>query len=146
MILSRAQGNREEQALGQYQQAVLIAFEDANSALTAYAKEQIRRQSLVRSVQANERALKLADDLYRHGLTDFIRVLVSQRGLYLSQDSLVQSDHFVALNLVAIYKALGGGWEVSEAGRLAQRPLQSNEPRLKRSLLLIWNTSPCSQI
>jgi multidrug efflux system outer membrane protein len=111
---------REEQAFAQYQQIVLIAFEDVNSALTAYAKEQIRRQSLVQSVQANERALKLADDLYRHGLTDFIRVLVSQRGLYLSQDSLVQSDQFVALNLVAIYKALGGGWSVDEAGRLAQ--------------------------
>jgi multidrug efflux system outer membrane protein len=111
---------REEQAFAQYQHIVLIAFEDVNSALTAYAKEQIRRQSLVQSVQANERALKLADDLYRHGLTDFIRVLVSQRGLYLSQDSLVQSDQFVALNLVAIYKALGGGWAVDEAGRLAQ--------------------------
>jgi multidrug efflux system outer membrane protein len=73
---------REEQALAQYQQTVLLAFEDVDSALTAYAKEQIRRQSLVRSAQANERALSLAEDLYRHGLTDFIRVLESQRGLY----------------------------------------------------------------
>ncbi|MGA8182254.1 MAG: efflux transporter outer membrane subunit [Terriglobia bacterium] len=107
---------RAEQALAQYQQTILIAFEDVDSALTAYAKEQIRRQSLVQSVQANKRALKLADNLYRHGLADFIRVLESQRGLYQAQDSLVQSDQFVALNLVAIYKALGGGWKVDEAG------------------------------
>jgi multidrug efflux system outer membrane protein len=111
----RVQEAREEQALAQYQQTVLIAFEDVDSALTAYAKEQIRRQSLVQSVQANKRALKLAEDLYRHGLTDFVRVLESQRGLYQAQDSLVQSDQFVALNLVALYKALGGGWGVDEA-------------------------------
>ncbi len=111
---------REEQALAQYEQTVLVAFEDVDSALTAYAKEQIRRQSLVQSVQANNRALKLADNLYRHGLTDFIRVLDSQRGLYRAQDSLVQSDEFVALNLVALYKALGGGWRAGDVGKSAR--------------------------
>ncbi len=113
----RVQEAREEQALAQYKETILIAFEDVDSALTAYAKEQIRRQSLVQSVQANQRALKLADDLYRHGLTDFIRVLESQHGLYQAQDSLVLSHQFVALNLVALYKALGGGWEVAEVSR-----------------------------
>jgi multidrug efflux system outer membrane protein len=105
------QNARQEEALNQYQQTVLVAFEDVNSALTAYAKEQIRRQSLVHSVQANQRALELADNLYRQGLADFIRVLASQRGLYLSQDALVQSEQTVSLNLVSLYKSLGGGWE-----------------------------------
>lgn len=114
------QNAREKEALNQYQQTVLVAFEDVDAALTAYAKEQIRRQSLKRSVQANQKALDLADNLYRQGLTDFIRVLTSQRGLYLSQDALVRSDQAVALDLVALYKALGGGWETVE-------PAGSNE-------------------
>ena len=95
--------------VAQYQQTLLVSFEDVESALTAYAREQIRRQSLAQSVQANQRALDLAEDLYRQGLTDFIRVLVSQRGVYLAQDALVQSDQYVSLDLVALYKALGGG-------------------------------------
>lgn len=116
----QVQNAREEQALNQYQQTILVAFEDVDSALTAYAKEQIRRHSLMQAVQANQRALDLADDLYRQGLTDFIRVLVSQRGLYLSQDALIQSDQSVAVDLVALYKALGGGWETAEANQETQ--------------------------
>jgi outer membrane protein TolC len=78
--------------------------------LTAYAKEQIRRQSLAHSAQANEKAVALAGDLYRHGLADFQRVLDSQRSLYQSQDALIESDRAVASDLIALYKALGGGW------------------------------------
>jgi len=116
----RVQEAREEEALAQYEQTILLAFEDVDSALTAYAKEQIRRASLAQSVRAYQKALRLADDLYRHGLADFIRVLDSQRGLYEAQDSLVQSDQSVALNLVALYKALGGGWEVPEGSKEVQ--------------------------
>ncbi len=107
----RVQNARQEQVLAGYEQTVLLAFADVERSLTAYAKEQIRRQSLAESVQANQKALVLANDLYDHGLTDFLRVLASERGLYQSQDSLVQSDQAVALNLVSLYKALGGGWK-----------------------------------
>lgn len=106
------QSAREEEALNQYQQSILVAFEDVSGSLTAYAKEQIRRRSLLQSVEANQKALNLAESLYRRGLSDFLHVLNSERGLYQSQDALVQSDGFVALNLVALYKALGGGWRV----------------------------------
>ncbi len=98
------QSAREEEALNQYQQSILVAFEDVSGSLTAYAKEQIRRRSLSQSVEANQKALHLAESLYRRGLSDFLHVLNSQRGLYQSQDALVQSDGFVALNLVALYK------------------------------------------
>lgn len=107
----RVQNARQEQALARYEQTVLVSFEEVESALTAYAKEQLRRESLVQSVQASQRAQKLADDLYRHGLADFLRVLVSQRALYQAQAAVVRSDRDVALDLVALYKALGGGWE-----------------------------------
>jgi outer membrane protein, multidrug efflux system len=79
--------------------------------LTAYAKEQTRRQSLARAAQANEKAVALADDLYLHGPADFLRVLESQRSLYQSQDALIESERAISSDLIALYKALGGGWE-----------------------------------
>ena len=110
----RVQNARQEQALDQYQQTVLTALEDAENALTAYAREQVRRESLVLSVQANKRALELSTELYKSGLADFLQVLDSERSLYASQDALVQSDQIVSLNLVQLYKALGGGWQEEE--------------------------------
>jgi NodT family efflux transporter outer membrane factor (OMF) lipoprotein len=102
---------RQEEALAVYEQSVLTAFEDVENALTAYAHEQVRRQSLTRAVEADEKAAQLAEDLYRHGLADFLRVLESQRSLYQSQDALIESDQIVSSNLIALYKALGGGWK-----------------------------------
>ena len=83
----------------------------SETALTAYAQEQTRRQSLARAAQANGQAVALAGDLYRHGLADFLRVLESQRSLYQSQDALIESERAVSSDLIALYKALGGGWE-----------------------------------
>jgi NodT family efflux transporter outer membrane factor (OMF) lipoprotein len=102
---------RQEETLAGYEQSVLAAFEDVENALTAYAHEQLRRQSLARAVAADEQAVHLAEDLYRHGLADYLRVLESQRSLYQSQDALIDSDQAVSANLIALYKALGGGWE-----------------------------------
>ena len=107
----RVQNARQEQALDTYQQTVLVALEDAENALTAYAREQTRRESLSQSVQANEQALELSTQLYNNGLADFLHVLDSERSLYAAQDALVQSDQTVSLNLVQLYKALGGGWQ-----------------------------------
>jgi NodT family efflux transporter outer membrane factor (OMF) lipoprotein len=107
----RVQNARQEQALDVYEQTVLVALEDAENALTAYAREQTRRESLSQSVQANEQALELSTQLYNNGLTDFLHVLDSERSLYAAQDALVQSDQTVSLNLVQLYKALGGGWK-----------------------------------
>ncbi len=106
----RVQDARQEQALAQYEQTALNAFEEVERALTAYAKEQIRRESLVVAEQASGRALDLATQLYSHGLVDFLRVLESQRSLYETQDAVIQSDRAVSEDLIALYKALGGGW------------------------------------
>jgi len=107
----RVQNARQEQALDSCQQTVLVALEDAENALTAYAREQTRRKSLAQSVRANERALELATQLYNNGLADFLGVLDSERSLFAAQDALVQSDQAVSLDLVQLYKALGGGWQ-----------------------------------
>lgn len=110
----RVQNARQEQALANYEQTVLSAFEDVENALTAYAKEQLRFRKLHASVQAQRAALSLSRDLYKNGLADFLRVLDSQRSLYQAQDALVQSQKTVSEDLVALYKALGGGWEPQE--------------------------------
>jgi multidrug efflux system outer membrane protein len=107
----RIQNTRQEQALNTYEQTVLTALEDVENALVAYAKEQIRREKLSESVEANRQALELSTQLYKSGLADFLGVLDSERSLYLAQDELVQSDQTVSLNLVQLYKALGGGWK-----------------------------------
>jgi len=107
----RVQNARQEQALDAYEQTVLVALEDAENTLTAYAREQTRRESLSQSVQADEQALALSTQLYNNGLTDFLRVLDSERSLYAAQDALVQSDQTVSLDLVQLFKALGGGWQ-----------------------------------
>jgi NodT family efflux transporter outer membrane factor (OMF) lipoprotein len=102
---------RQEQAVTQYEKTVLAAFEDVENALVSYAKEQTRYRSLMNAVVANRRALALADELYKNGLVDFLNVLDSQRALYLAESDLAQSEATMATNLVALYKALGGGWE-----------------------------------
>jgi outer membrane protein, multidrug efflux system len=106
----RVQNARQEQALASYEQTVLTAFEDVENALVAYAKEQVRFQSLQASDNAERRALNLSLDLYKNGLADFLRVLDSERSLYSTEDALVQSQKTVSENLIALYKALGGGW------------------------------------
>ncbi len=107
----RVQNARVDQALAAYEQSMLAAFTDVETALTAYAKEQTRRQSLEHAAQANDQAVTLALDLYRHGLADFLRVLESQRSLYESQDAVIESDRAVSSDLIELYKALGGGWK-----------------------------------
>jgi len=108
----RLQNARQEEALANYEATVLGSMLDVETALTAYAKEQTRRQSLTAAATATQQALTLSQQLYQNGLTDFLPVLDAQRSLYAAQDSLAQSDRDVALDLVALYKALGGGWEV----------------------------------
>jgi len=110
----RLQDARQEEALANYEQTVLSSMQDVESALTGYAKEQVRRRSLGEAVQAGQRALQLSEQLYKNGLADYLQVLDSQRSLYANEDALAESDRTVAVNLVALYKALGGGWEGEE--------------------------------
>lgn len=106
-----SQETRREQSLLAYQSAVLNAFREVEDTLVAYAKEQERRASLAQSVEASQLAVSLAEERYRRGLTAFLDVLETQRALYQAQSNLVASEAQVSTDLVALYKALGGGWE-----------------------------------
>jgi len=105
---------RQVQALAAFEQSVLVALEDVENGLVAYLREADRRRLLEAAVAADRKSVELADDLYRKGLTSFIDVLDAQRALYLAQAELAKSQAQVTLELVALYKALGGGWESKE--------------------------------
>jgi outer membrane protein, multidrug efflux system len=105
-----------DERLARYRSAYNSALEDVENALTAYYAERERNRILVRSVQVNEEATTLALDRYRRGLTTFLDVLATQRALYNAQSSLSQSEANTLTDLVSLYKALGGGWDLPNRG------------------------------
>lgn len=109
--LELRQAQQQEAALT-FQKTVLQAWHDVDNALTAYRAEQIRRDELTHAVAENRRALALAQSRYQQGVADFLTVLDAERSLLAAQQQLADSTTTVSLDLVALYKALGGGWEV----------------------------------
>jgi len=107
----RVQEALRDQAFITYRQTVLGAFQDVENALIAFAKEQEHYKSLKDSVVANSKAFDLSLKLYTEGLLEFLNVLVAQNSLYAVENALVQSNSNISTDLIALYKALGGGWE-----------------------------------
>ncbi len=103
----------QQELLAAYEGVVLHAFEDVEDALVGFSHEQSTRAQLADAVRANERAADLARRAYGQGLTDFLTVLVAEQSVFTSQDTLAQTERDVALQLVALYKAVGGGWEAA---------------------------------
>jgi outer membrane protein, multidrug efflux system len=107
----RAADARTEAALAQYEQRVLVALEETDNALVDFQRQQARRDLLRASAQASEKAFGLAKLRYQFGVADFLTVLDAERTRLLAQDLLADSETRTALSLIALYKALGGGWE-----------------------------------
>jgi NodT family efflux transporter outer membrane factor (OMF) lipoprotein len=101
---------RTTQASIQYEAVVLRALQEVEDALAAYAQEQIRRDRLSDAVTAAQQTADLAIQRYNSGLRDFRDVLDAQRSLVSLQDQLVSSRSNVSTAVVALYRALGGGW------------------------------------
>ena len=104
------QNAREEEALLQYQKQILTALEEVEIALSAHTRERSREASLRAAVDSTRRALALATDRYTSGLENFLSVLDAERSVYAAEDQLVRSEKNTAVTLIAVYKALGGGW------------------------------------
>jgi outer membrane protein TolC len=102
---------QDEQALLTYRKTVLNALAEVEDALVAYAKERTRHQVLQASAADFKRSQMLALDSYEEGYASYLDVLDAQRSLYQAQDSVAQSDQQLIDDLIAIYKALGGGWQ-----------------------------------
>jgi len=105
------QDARFQQLHEQYQEAVLRAAREVDDSAVGFARTGEQILLLSDSVQASQRSLRIAMIQYREGLADFQRVIDSQRVLFSQQDLLVASRGSLAQNLIALYKAMGGGWE-----------------------------------
>lgn len=94
-----------------YEQAVLGALADAESALSAYAEELRTLDYLRSAASASDQAANISQRLYEQGLTDFLTVLDAERRREEAADRKAQSHTRVLLNMARVYKALGGGWQ-----------------------------------
>ena len=104
-----------EIALAQYERAIQSAFREVADALAGRATlvEQLRAQQA--QARAEEVRHRLADLRYRNGAASYLDVLDAQRAEFAAQQALVQTQLQQAQNLVAVYKALGGGWTEAAA-------------------------------
>lgn len=102
---------RTDGALARYEQAVLRALEDTEGSLIAYSRAVEREASLADAAQASAVAAQLASVRYEEGVSDFLLVLDAERTQLEADDRLAQSRADSATALVAVYKALGTGWQ-----------------------------------
>ncbi|MFN7374298.1 MAG: efflux transporter outer membrane subunit [bacterium] len=109
--LINVQEARVAGALAVYEQSVLVALREVDTAVIGLMQQQLQTASLKEAESAQARAVELATKLYREGLTDFISVLDTERNLFVLQDQAAESRGKVTLRLIELYKSLGGGWE-----------------------------------
>jgi NodT family efflux transporter outer membrane factor (OMF) lipoprotein len=107
----RVQDALFQQLIVNYENTVLQAAQEVEDAIVAFLRTQEEAKFLAGSVAASKRAVDLSMLQYREGLADYQRVLDSQRSLTIAQDNHTVIRGSVVTNLVALYKALGGGWE-----------------------------------
>lgn len=98
-----------------YEQTVLLALEEVEDAMAAYANEQDRIQSLEAASAAAEKSTELVSELYRSGLTDFQNMLTMEQAQLTQQDELAVNKGLLGVYLAQIYKSLGGGWNMETA-------------------------------
>jgi NodT family efflux transporter outer membrane factor (OMF) lipoprotein len=110
----RFQDARFQELLLTYQTTVLRAQQEVEDALAGFLRYQENAQSLALSAAAAKSSLDLAFIQYSQGSTDFTTVLVAQQALLSVQDNLATAMGSISTNLVGIYRALGGGWEISQ--------------------------------
>jgi NodT family efflux transporter outer membrane factor (OMF) lipoprotein len=100
---------KQKEAYLAYEKAVLEALQETETAMTRYLKEEIRRQTLARSVADLKESVRLSNLRYQEGVISFLDVLDAQRALYAAEIELARSEAEAATHLIALYKALGGG-------------------------------------
>ncbi|UTF59144.1 efflux transporter outer membrane subunit [Gilvimarinus sp. DA14] len=102
---------RTQARLAEFEQSVLVALEETDNSLQNYTREEQRRAGLQQAAKASAKAAELAGRKFELGNGDFLTVLDAQRSQLDVSAQLAQSDIQVLLNLIAVYKSLGGGWD-----------------------------------
>jgi len=124
----RIQEEKASQLLLTYRQKVLVAIEEVENAIIGFNLSRTRCEYLTEATAATTEAVDMVLDQYQNGLTDFNNVLVTQRDLHFRQDRLVATETDLVLNLIALYKALGGGWNYGEPFVPPQELLDPSRP------------------
>jgi len=107
-----------QESIANYEQTVLLALEEVENAVVGFNKERVRRKALARTVEAAENSLESVLALYREGKVDFQNVLDTQRTLFLAQNGLAISEGQIVIQLITLYRAMGGGWKSSKSPTL----------------------------
>ena len=107
----RVQDARLQQLIASYQNTVLNAAREVEDAMTGFLEDKVQAGYLAEAVAASRRSVDISSLQYSEGLTDYQRVLDAQRSLTRDQDALARVQGSFAINLVNMYKALGGGWQ-----------------------------------
>ena len=110
----RLQDATLQQLLINYQNAVLVAQQQVSDAIATFLESRVQADNLRQSVRAARNALGVAREQYEQGATNFTTVLVSEQNVFQAESSLALAEGNVALGLTAIYRALGGGWQIRE--------------------------------
>jgi hypothetical protein len=108
----RSQDAFFQQLLTTYQSTVLRANREVEDSLIAFLKAQEQTRYLSQAVEAAKESVEIAQVQYRQGAIDFNQVFTLERDLTNLQQQLAQAQGDIALNLVGVYRALGGGWQV----------------------------------
>ena len=108
----RVEDARFQQLAVEYENTVLQAVQEVEDAMTAFLRTQEQVTFLADAVAAYKSSVDLSMLQYKEGMVDFQRVLDAQQNLVQQQDNLVATTGDVGLNLISLYKALGGGWEM----------------------------------
>ena len=120
--LRRAQ---QKEAAINLQRTILKAWQEIDDAMADFSAAQQQRDRLKETVAQNETAVRLAQQQYVQGASDFLNVLTLQNALLASQNQLVQATTAVSVSVAHLYRALGGGWETRFPVATAQRAGQA---------------------
>jgi NodT family efflux transporter outer membrane factor (OMF) lipoprotein len=113
---------RTREMLANYKQTVLNAVEEVDTAISSYESQQDRLQYLTTALAASQRAVSLATERFDRGLTDSLNVIDAERQEFELEDQYVITQRTAAEQFIALYKALGGGWEDYQSFPPIRRP------------------------
>ena len=104
-----------QQTKAQYQQTILSAFQDVSNALISREKYDAIRTEQTKAVSSYDESFRLASMRYDQGFSSYYEVLEAQQQLYPAQQLLAQTELNRRLVIVQLYKALGGGWNLTDS-------------------------------
>ncbi len=135
----RLQDARLQELIVTYQNTVLNASREVENGLVTFLRSQQRADSLAASVTAAQRAVDISLAQYRGGIVDFNRVALLEQNLVQQQDLQAQAQGAIALGLIDVYRALGGGWQIrlAELSTLPQMPQVPPGPDVKPAVPIL---------